>query len=149
MERAVPARFRRRTLDGINDSFGLRRFLTRRDGAFHPQIELGVGDGGRGERVACLLFDADVFEDDGVAIRDVGSRLTGESNVAESEVIDGHLGQAAEDDVNKPFTTANYWDQVEDERAYVEERATFLTEWLSCWQTGGTDIDGDGLCDPP
>jgi spore coat protein CotH len=58
------------------------------------------------------------------------------------------IAQAAADDVNKPFTTDEHLAQMAEEREFVAQRAAFVAEWLSCWQGGGEDTDGDGRCEP-
>lgn len=57
------------------------------------------------------------------------------------------IAEAAADDVNKPFTTKQFHDDVEELREFVELRAEFVADWLKCWQDGGTDDNGDGRCD--
>ena len=56
--------------------------------------------------------------------------------------------EAAEQDVNKPFTTQAHLSKVAEKREYVAKRAAFVKNWI-CYDNGGTDIDGDGNCDPP
>lgn len=55
---------------------------------------------------------------------------------------------AVEQDVNKPFTTEAHLEKVQEKRQYVAERAAFVKNWI-CYDQGGTDVDGDGNCDPP
>jgi hypothetical protein len=57
------------------------------------------------------------------------------------------IEKAAEQDINKPFTQSQHIDQILETRDYVEQRAGFLVSWL-CFDAGGADIDGDGVCDP-
>jgi len=59
------------------------------------------------------------------------------------------IATAADDDPNKPFTTQDHLDSVKYQRDFIADRAAFLTTWLGCWQSGGSDTDGDGICDPP
>lgn len=58
------------------------------------------------------------------------------------------IEDAAEQDVNKPFTQSQHIDKVADKRVYVQQRAEFVADWI-CYDAGGTDTDGDGHCNPP
>jgi len=58
------------------------------------------------------------------------------------------IEEAAEEDVNKPFTQAQHIAKVAEKREYVAKRALFVENWL-CYDAGGTDVDGDGNCDAP
>ena len=58
------------------------------------------------------------------------------------------IAVAVDEDSNKPFSTAAHLEQVKAKRAYVVERAAFLTTWLKCWRDGGTK-SSEGHCEPP
>jgi hypothetical protein len=58
------------------------------------------------------------------------------------------IKDAAEDDPNRPFTYDQHRAQVKKKRQFVADRAAFLKGWLECWKNGGTDENGDGVCDP-
>jgi spore coat protein CotH len=57
------------------------------------------------------------------------------------------IADAAAEDPNKPFSTDEFEDRVEEKREFVEDRAEFLAAWLQCWKDGGTSEDG--VCQPP
>jgi spore coat protein CotH len=57
------------------------------------------------------------------------------------------IADAAAEDPNKPFSTGEFEDRVEEKREFVEDRAEFLAAWLQCWKDGGTSENG--VCKSP
>jgi CotH kinase protein len=58
------------------------------------------------------------------------------------------IQDAVFEDPNKWYSDQEYLAEVDKLRNYVEARNEFMTEWLSCWQNGGS-ADEDGYCELP
>jgi len=58
------------------------------------------------------------------------------------------IADAAAEDKNKPFTTAQHVSRIKEKRKFVADRAEFLADWIKCWKDGGTDTNEDGKCEP-
>lgn len=58
------------------------------------------------------------------------------------------IADAVAEDPNLPYGFSGFESAVDDMRDYIPDRAAFLDDWLACWEGGGTDVDGDGTCDP-
>jgi len=57
------------------------------------------------------------------------------------------IAEAAAEDPNKPFTTAEHLKRIKEKREYVAKRAEHLAAWLACWRNGGTKSN-NGTCKP-
>ncbi len=57
------------------------------------------------------------------------------------------IATAVAEDMNKPFSTAAHLAAVKEQRDYVAKRASFIKDWLACWQNGGTKTKS-GKCKP-
>lgn len=54
------------------------------------------------------------------------------------------IQRAAEEDPNKPFPTEVHYPAVDSLYLYTRQRAEVIDAWLTCWDQGGEDADGDG-----
>jgi len=63
-------------------------------------------------------------------------------------VWSAQIDVAAGADPHRPFTMDTHALAVTRMKTYAPARADYLQTWLSCWDTGGADVDGDGydLC---
>jgi len=57
------------------------------------------------------------------------------------------IATAVDEDPNKPFSTMDHLEAVQEMREFVAKRAAYLKTWLKCWQDGGTK-NKSGKCTP-
>ncbi len=55
------------------------------------------------------------------------------------------IAAAAAEDPHRPFELEDHTLALERMKDYPAARAEYLQRWLSCWDTGGADGDGDGF----
>lgn len=78
------------------------------------------------------------------AIADVRARYDVGAMQERVQLYAAQIAEAAAEDPHRPFTMGDHDWALGEMYEFIPERADYIDAWLSCWESGGPDDDGDG-----